>query len=161
MVEPPDNSTSEAFAKLIAPYRRRSSSGYRDRRAVTLYTGVRAQPAEVLIGIDANPRPLEKDLREDSPEPAEGWPDQRALFLQAAVEDLPAELDGVADEIRVRFPWGSLLGALAAGDEASAPQPATFVCNRSFVGNNHRAGCRAGSVGTGATANTGAIAGPC
>jgi hypothetical protein len=40
------------------------------------------------------------------------------LFVHAPVEDLPAELDGVADEIHVHFPWGSLLGALAVGDEA-------------------------------------------
>jgi hypothetical protein len=39
------------------------------------------------------------------------------LFIQAAVEDLPSELDGVADEIHAHFPWGSLLRALALGDE--------------------------------------------
>src|SRR2546426_7896288 len=40
------------------------------------------------------------------------------LFLQAAVEDLPAELDRVADEIHIHFPWGSLLRALLLGDQA-------------------------------------------
>jgi hypothetical protein len=40
------------------------------------------------------------------------------LFIQAAVEDLPSELDGVADVIHAHFPWGSLLRALALGDEA-------------------------------------------
>jgi 16S rRNA (adenine(1408)-N(1))-methyltransferase len=38
------------------------------------------------------------------------------LFLQAPVEDLPTELNGVADEIHVHFPWGSLLRGLAIGD---------------------------------------------
>lgn len=38
------------------------------------------------------------------------------LFLQAAVEDLPPELDGIADEVHVHFPWGSLLRAVAVGD---------------------------------------------
>ena len=38
------------------------------------------------------------------------------LFIQAAVEELPAELDGVADELHVHFPWGSLLRAVATGD---------------------------------------------
>jgi 16S rRNA (adenine(1408)-N(1))-methyltransferase len=38
---------------------------------------------------------------------------QRALFLAAGVEGLPSELDGIADRVTVRFPWGSLLrGAL-------------------------------------------------
>ena len=39
------------------------------------------------------------------------------MFVQAAVEDLPEEFDGVADEIHIHFPWGSLLGAVATGDK--------------------------------------------
>jgi 16S rRNA (adenine(1408)-N(1))-methyltransferase len=39
-----------------------------------------------------------------------------ALFLQAAVEELPGELSATADEVRVQFPWGSLLKAVATGD---------------------------------------------
>ena len=41
-----------------------------------------------------------------------------ALFVQAAAESLPSELDGIADEVHVHFPWGSLLGAVAKGDGA-------------------------------------------
>lgn len=40
-----------------------------------------------------------------------------ALFVQAAVEELPAELDGLASEVFVQFPWGSLLRGVAGGDE--------------------------------------------
>src|SRR5687768_14233424 len=39
-----------------------------------------------------------------------------AMFVQAAVEDLPEEFDGVADEIHIHFPWGSLLKAVVTGD---------------------------------------------
>jgi len=39
-----------------------------------------------------------------------------ALFVQAAVENLPPEMNGVADEIHIHFPWGSLLAAVANGD---------------------------------------------
>lgn len=39
------------------------------------------------------------------------------LFLQAAVEAIPSELDGIADELNVNFPWGSLLRAVATGDK--------------------------------------------
>jgi 16S rRNA (adenine(1408)-N(1))-methyltransferase len=39
-----------------------------------------------------------------------------ALFVQAAVEDLPRELDGIASEVHMNFPWGSLLRAVATGD---------------------------------------------
>jgi 16S rRNA (adenine(1408)-N(1))-methyltransferase len=38
------------------------------------------------------------------------------LFLQAAAEDLPTELQGIANEIHVNFPWGSLLRGVATGD---------------------------------------------
>src|SRR6185503_11592262 len=38
------------------------------------------------------------------------------MFVQAAVEDLPKEFDGVADEIHIHFPWGSLLRAVANGE---------------------------------------------
>ena len=37
--------------------------------------------------------------------------------MYAPAEDLPAELDGLADEIHVHFPWGSLLRAVAEGSE--------------------------------------------
>jgi 16S rRNA (adenine(1408)-N(1))-methyltransferase len=40
-----------------------------------------------------------------------------ALFLQAVVENLPEELNGVAGEIHIQFPWGSLLKGVATGDE--------------------------------------------
>ena len=35
------------------------------------------------------------------------------------MEDLACELDGVADEVHVHFPWGSLLRAVAIGDESA------------------------------------------
>ena len=37
--------------------------------------------------------------------------------MQAAVENLPAELDGIASHVKVQFPWGSLLRGVAIGDE--------------------------------------------
>ena len=77
----------------------------------------RENPKKFYIGIDANARPLEKISEKIHRKPAKGGL-PNALFLQAAVEDLPTELDGVADEVHVHFPWGSLLGAVATGNEA-------------------------------------------
>ena len=37
--------------------------------------------------------------------------------MEAAVEALPAELDGIATEVLIQFPWGSLLRGVAAGDD--------------------------------------------
>ncbi len=39
------------------------------------------------------------------------------LFIQAAVENLPEELNAAANEIHIHFPWGSLLRAVVSGDE--------------------------------------------
>ena len=70
----------------------------------------RQNPRKFYIGIDANTRPLEKISEKIHRKPSKGGL-PNVLFLQAAVEDLPSELDGVADEVHVHFPWGSLLGA--------------------------------------------------
>jgi 16S rRNA (adenine(1408)-N(1))-methyltransferase len=44
-----------------------------------------------------------------------------ALFVAAAAERIPPELRGVADELTILFPWGSLLrGSLALDDAAPA-----------------------------------------
>ena len=45
-----------------------------------------------------------------------------ALFVVAAVEALPSELDGRADEITVNFPWGTLLRGIV-GAEAYVLDP--------------------------------------
>jgi 16S rRNA (adenine(1408)-N(1))-methyltransferase len=40
------------------------------------------------------------------------------LFIQSSIENLPEELNETADEIHIHFPWGSLLRAVACGDES-------------------------------------------
>ena len=77
----------------------------------------RANPNKFYIGIDANVKPLEKISMKATRKPSKGGL-PNALFVQAAVEDLPDELNGTADEIHTHFPWGSLLKAVATGDEA-------------------------------------------
>ena len=74
-------------------------------------------PNKFYIGIDASPGPLEKISEKIHRKPGKGGV-PNALFLQSAVEDLPADLDGIADEVHVHFPWGSLLRAVAIGDAA-------------------------------------------
>jgi 16S rRNA (adenine(1408)-N(1))-methyltransferase len=41
-----------------------------------------------------------------------------AVFVVSAVETLPAELDAIADEVRITFPWGSLLRGVLGADAA-------------------------------------------
>jgi 16S rRNA (adenine(1408)-N(1))-methyltransferase len=80
-----------------------------------VYQSARLNPHKFYIGVDANPRPLEKVSEKVHRKPAKGGL-TNVLFLQAAVEDLPTELNGVADEVHIHFPWGSLLRAVAAGE---------------------------------------------
>ncbi len=82
-----------------------------------VYQSARRNPQKFYIGVDANPRSLEKVSEKVHRKPAKGGL-ANVLFLQAAVEDLPTELDGVANEVHVHFPWGSLLHVVAAGERA-------------------------------------------
>ncbi len=75
----------------------------------------RANPNKFFIGVDANIKPLEKPSMKATRKLAKGGL-PNAMFVQAAVEDLPEEFDGVADEIHIHFPWGSLLKAVTTGD---------------------------------------------
>src|SRR5262245_31010715 len=80
-----------------------------------VYQSARRHPDRFYIGIDAQSSALEKISEKIHRKPAKGGA-PNVLFIQAAVEDLPPELDGVADEIHAHFPWGSLLRAMATGD---------------------------------------------
>jgi 16S rRNA (adenine(1408)-N(1))-methyltransferase len=80
-----------------------------------VYQSARLNPSKFYIGIDANPKALEKISEKIYRKPAKGGL-PNVLFLQAAVENLPAELDGVANELHIHFPWGSLLRAVATAE---------------------------------------------
>ena len=80
-----------------------------------VYQSARLSPNKFYIGIDPNVGPLAKISEKIHRKPAKGGA-PNVLFIQAAVEDLPPELNGVADQLHVHFPWGSLLRAMASGD---------------------------------------------
>ena len=81
-----------------------------------VYRSARSNPQMFFIGIDANSRPLEKISEKIYRKPAKGGL-PNALFLESAVETLGAELEGTANEVHINFPWGSLLRAVALGEE--------------------------------------------
>jgi 16S rRNA (adenine(1408)-N(1))-methyltransferase len=66
-----------------------------------------------VIGVDASAAGMaESSLRAAHPTHRGGLPN--AIFVVAAAECPPPELDGLAAELTILFPWGSLLrGALA------------------------------------------------
>jgi 16S rRNA (adenine(1408)-N(1))-methyltransferase len=80
-----------------------------------VYQSALIEPTKFFIGIDAQAKALEKISEKIYRKPAKGGL-PNVLFLQAAVENLPPELDGVADEIHIHFPWGSLLRAVVSAD---------------------------------------------
>jgi len=79
-----------------------------------VYQSARENPTKFYIGIDASTKPLQKISEKIYRKATKGGA-PNVLFIQAAVEDLPSELDGVANEVHIHFPWGSLLRSVAAG----------------------------------------------
>jgi 16S rRNA (adenine(1408)-N(1))-methyltransferase len=101
---------------LIAPYRESGivlDIGTGDGRFVSALA--KSNPETLYIGIDANAKPLEKLSTKVTRKTTKGGL-PNAMFVQAAVENLPEEFDGIADGICINFPWGSLLGAVTMGD---------------------------------------------
>jgi 16S rRNA (adenine(1408)-N(1))-methyltransferase len=80
-----------------------------------VYRSARSHPTQFFVGIDPNTRPLQKISQKIYRKPAKGGA-PNALFIQASVENLPEELNGIANEVHVHFPWGSLLRVVALGD---------------------------------------------
>jgi 16S rRNA (adenine(1408)-N(1))-methyltransferase len=81
-----------------------------------VYRSARANPGKFYIGIDVQAKALEKISERIHRKPERGGL-PNVLFVQAPVEELPPELDQVADEIHIHFPWGSLLRSMAIGDK--------------------------------------------
>ena len=96
-----------------------------------VYQSARQNPNKFYIGIDPNTRPLEKISEKIHRKPDKGGA-PNVLFIQAAVEDLPSELVGVANELHVHFPWGSLLRAVTTG-ELAVLQNLRRVCSDGAV----------------------------
>ena len=85
-----------------------------------------ANPNILVIGVDASAdATAEASRRAAGPARRGGLPN--ALFVVAAAEALPPELDGVADRVTIHLPWGSLLRGALAVDEAVASGIARLV----------------------------------
>jgi len=114
--EPSDSSISKPSKHLSPPTNEGIVIDIGTGDGLFVYQRARQNPRKFYIGVDANPRSLEKVSEKIHRRSAKGGL-PNVLFLQAAVEDLPPELDGIADEVHVHFPWGSLLRAVAVGDD--------------------------------------------
>jgi 16S rRNA (adenine(1408)-N(1))-methyltransferase len=98
--------------------------GTGDGRAVL--ARARREPGALVVGIDASAAGMaESSLRAARSEKRGGLPN--VLFLAGAAECPPIELYGIADEITILFPWGSLLRGTLALDDAVAAGIASLI----------------------------------
>jgi 16S rRNA (adenine(1408)-N(1))-methyltransferase len=66
------------------------------------------EPQRLVVGIDALAEPMGERAATAARKPARGGR-PNLVFVHAAVESLPVELHGVADDVYVQLPWGALL----------------------------------------------------
>lgn len=79
------------------------------------YEMARSDPDSMYLGIDADRNGLVEYSRRILKKPSKGGLDN-VLYLISNAEALPGDLDGIADEITVILPWGSLLKGLVVPD---------------------------------------------
>jgi 16S rRNA (adenine(1408)-N(1))-methyltransferase len=75
----------------------------------------RRRPHTLVVGLDAGPDAMRRVSARAGVKPAKGGV-PNAIFVWAAVEQLPDELDAVT-EVHSLMPWGSLLRAFVTPDE--------------------------------------------
>ena len=90
------------------------------------YECARTDPASTYVAVDPDAETLAEYAFRASRKPARGGV-ENAVFVVAAVEALPPELQGVAERVRVNFPWGSLLRGLLE------PRPAMLAAVASLL----------------------------
>ena len=112
-------------ATLDAGGVRRAARPLRDDRrstsapatAASRTTSRRPIPDRLVIGIDALAEPMGERAATAARKPAKGGR-PNLLFVHAAIEALPPELERIADEVYVQLPWGALLeGIVLARDD--------------------------------------------
>lgn len=75
----------------------------------------RERPQALVIGIDANADALREASARATRKPSRGGV-TNVIFARLALEEMPGDLEGLATELTVLLPWGSLLRAVAAGE---------------------------------------------
>jgi 16S rRNA (adenine(1408)-N(1))-methyltransferase len=93
------------------------------RAALTL---AETEPGSLVIGIDADAASMAETSRRAARPLAKGGR-PNLLFVAAAAEAPPHELLGLADEVRILFPWGSLLRGVLGADARVARGIADLV----------------------------------
>ena len=82
------------------------------------YERARADPSRLYVALDPDADSLKEYAFRAARKPARGGV-SNALFVVAAVEAPPPELESAAGEIEVAFPWAALLRGLLLADQAT------------------------------------------
>lgn len=80
------------------------------------YKLAREYPDRFIVGIDPYHKGLAEVSRKIYKKPAKGGA-PNALYVLANADELPDELNGVANQVFINFPWGSLLKWVVTADE--------------------------------------------
>lgn len=83
--------------------------------ARTAYRLARSQPDWLVIGIDPAWQRMSPTSVRAARKPAKGGA-PNLLLVNSAIESVPGELHGIADEVSVLMPWGKLLRGIVHGD---------------------------------------------
>lgn len=70
-----------------------------------------------MIGVDANAAAMREAARTAARSPRKGGL-PNAVFVVSAIEAISHELTAIADDVRIVFPWGSLLRGVVGADMA-------------------------------------------
>ena len=82
------------------------------------YESARVDPTHLFVAVEPNADALSEYAYRASRKPARGGV-ENAIFVVASLEQIPAELNGIAATVRINFPWGSLLRAVLEPDSKS------------------------------------------
>ncbi len=86
----------------------------------------RSDPRSLAVALDADPTRLaEASRRAARPARKGGVPN--AVFVAAAAESIPPELDGRFDLVTVHMPWGSLMRAVVCAEASWTDRLATLL----------------------------------
>jgi len=105
----------EDLLKFMIPYKRIVLDiGTGDGKYIL--KSARSAPTTFFIGIDPSAQVMEESSKKINRKISKGGV-TNALFVLSRVENLPHELDGIAEEIHINMPWGSLLEGLIMGEQ--------------------------------------------
>ena len=104
---------AQEFKDMVSPYGETVIDvGTGNGRFV--YESARSRPDTFFIGIDSDRNNLVKYSHKIYRKPQRGGL-SNVLYVIANVENLPEELDGIADTVWIILPWGSLLQGVVQG----------------------------------------------